>query len=123
MCYSCEEDAVRMVVRLNNQPEEPNVGSYKESHCAQLVHDMGKLHPDCVIKVWANNDHFCPFKGGRNIVIYKNSLAATCLTTDPEIGPLPDSSDSSRECTAHPQIPQQSVWYPLQDPPLTRHWA
>ena len=102
--YSCEKYAVHVVVPLNNPPEEPNIGSYEESRCAQLVHDMRKLHPDCIIKVWANNDHFCPFKGGGDIIIYKNSLAAACVTTDPEIEPLPESSDSSRECTASPDL-------------------
>ena len=106
--YSCEEDVVRVVVH-SNQPEEPNVGSYEVSRCAQLVHDMSKLHPDCVVKVWANNDHFCPFKGGGDIVIYKKSLAAACLTTNPEIEALPESFDSSRECTASPDPPTECL--------------
>ena len=104
--YSCEANTVRIEVETENQAEEATVGSCEDSRCAQLMHNMRKLYPECVIKVWANNNHFCPFKGGGDIVIYKNTHAAACLTTNPEIA-LAESPASSRECTASPDAPAE----------------
>ena len=49
---------------------------------------------------------FCPFKGGGDILIYKNTHALACLTTNPKIA-LAESPASSRECTASPDVPAE----------------
>ena len=117
-------DGSGKIVFEEDQQKVAIISGHEDSKCTLLVNRLAAHYPDCTVKVWSNTDHFCPFQGGGDIIMYKDACTAACVTTCEDTALSQDSSElptppSAESRSPHQAALSQELMSPSPQPPLS----